>query len=412
MSTSPRMPRRALALAATSATVTGLVASVLAPSAGAAPVAQDAPPAAAAAAPGSFLKLWSAEWMAGQRSFTTAQAQDYARRMSLIVAMRGKFTKDIAAMKAANPSLKVLVYRNATFGGKSYPDSLYAKNKSGQRIYARKWPTTFLMNISSPAWAAEVGRSCVELINVSKYDGCFLDVLGSGPLMGNYLSSLPVTGGKTWTHAQWINWSDDITVAAKRATGKLVMGNGLGNGRRYFSPTMSSKGLVPGNDGMEAELFVREAHAPVGQFYSETTWKQDVDMMIDIQNKGSRLLSMTKVWTTASETQKNAWHKYALATFLLGSNGNSYFCFLRDKNAGASWGAHPYNQIDMGTPLGAYAKVGTGVYARNFTKGKVVINVGTSASGLRLGQTYRTVDGARATGTVTLPAHSAEFFLK
>ena len=156
------------------------------------------------------------------------------------------------------------------------------------------------------------------------------------------------------------------------------MGNGLGNGRRYYSPTMSSKGLVPGNDGMEAELFVREAHAPVGQFYSETTWKQDVDMMIDIQNKGSRLLSMTKVWTTASETQKNAWHKYALATFLLGSNGNSYFCF----------------------------------YARNFTKGKVVINVGTSASGLRLGQTYRTVDGARATGTVTLPAHSAEFFLK
>lgn len=410
MSKSPRMPRRALALAATGASVAGLVAASMTPAA-AAPTAVDVPTASAPAS-GKFLKLWSAEWMAGQKSFSTAQAQDLARRMTLIVAMRGKFTKEISAMKAANPALKVLVYRNATFGGKGYADSLYAKNKSGQRIYARKWPTTYLMNISSPAWASEVGRSCVELINVSKYDGCFLDVLGSGPLMGNYLSSMPVTGGKVWTHSQWVNWADDITVAAKRATGKTVMGNGLGNGRRYYSPTMSSKGLVTGNDGMEPELFVREAHAPVGAYYSETTWKQDVDMMIDVQNRGSRVLSMTKLWTTASEAQKNAWHKYALATFLMGSNGNSYFCFLRDKNSGASWGAHAYNQIDLGTPTGGYAKIGTATYARNFTKGKVVINVGKSASGLRLDGSYRTADGARATGTYSLPANTAEFFLK
>ena len=411
MSEAPRMPRRALALAASGATVAGLVAASVTP-ATAAPVAAESSTATAARADGKFLKLWSAEWMAGQKSFTTAQAQDFARRMTVIVAMRGKFTKEIAAMKSANPALKVLVYRNATFGGKGYADSLYAKNKSGQKIYARKWPTTFLMNISSPAWASEVGRSCVELINVSKYDGCFLDVLGSGPLMGNYLSSLPVTGGKTWTHSQWINWADDITVAAKKATGKIVMGNGLGNGRRYYSTTMSSKGLVAGNDGMEPELFVREAHSSVGSYYSETTWKQDVDMMIDVQNKGSRVLSMTKLWTSATETQKNAWHKYALATFLMGSNGNSYFCFLRDKNSGASWGAHPYNQIDMGTPLGAYSKIGTGMYARTFTKGKVVVNVGKSASGLRLDGSYRTADGARATGTYTLAPHTAEFFLK
>lgn len=405
----PRMPRRILALTATGATVAGLVAASVTP-ATAAPVATETH--ASSAASGKFLKLWSAEWMAGQKSFTTAQAQEYARRMTVIVAMRGKFTKEIAAMKAANPSLKVLVYRNATFGGKGYADNLYAKNKSGQRIYARKWPTTFLMNISSPAWASEVGRSCVELIKVSKYDGCFLDVLGSGPLMGNYLSSLPVTGGKTWTHSQWINWADDITVAAKRATGKTVMGNGLGNGRRYFSSTMSSKGLVAGNDGMEPELFVREAHSSVGSYYSEGTWKQDVDMMIDVQNKGSRVLSMTKLWTGATEAQKDAWHKYALATFLMGSNGNSYFSFLRDKNSGASWGAHRYNQIDVGTPLGGYSKIGNGMYARNFSKGKVVVNVGKSPAGLRLDASYRTADGARASGTYTLAANSAEIFLR
>ncbi len=407
MSQSPRGPRRAVLAVAAGAATTALLATSL-PGASALP---EAAPAASSATSGNFLKLWSAEWMAGKKTFSTSDAQAYARRMTVIVAMRGKFTKDIAAMKSANPSLKVLAYRNATFGGSGFADSLYAHNKSGQRIYARKWPTTFLMNISSPAWANEVGRSCVELINVSKYDGCFLDVLGSGPLMGNYLSSMPVTNGQTWTHKQWIDWADDITVAAKRATGKTVMGNGLGNGRRYYSSDMSSKGLVPGNDGMEPELFVREAHAPVGAYYNEETWKKDVDMMIDVQNKGSRILSMTKLWTSASEAQKNAWHKYALATFLMGSNGNSYFCFLRDKNPGASWGDHPYNQINIGTPTGSYTKVSSGVYARNFTNGKVVVNVGKSASGLRLESGLRTVDGARTSGTVTIPAHSAEIYL-
>lgn len=414
MTTTPRSARRAIVTAAGVATAASLLATTLPANAvptAAAPQAADAA-AETEAAGGKFLKLWSAEWMAGQRNFSTADAQAYARRMTVIVAMRGKFTKQIAAMKQANPALKVLVYRNATFGGKNYPDSLYAKNKNGQRIYARKWPTTFLMNMSSTAWRNEVGRSCVELINVSKYDGCFLDVLGSGPLMGNYLSSMPVTGGKVWTHSQWINWADDITIAAKRAVGgRTVMGNGLGNGRRYFSGTMSTKGLVPGNDGMEPELFVRQAHSSVRSYYSETNWKQDVDMMIDVQNRGSRVLSMTKLWTSATESQKNEWHKYALATFLMGSNGNSYFSFLRDKSAGASWGAHPYNSIDVGTPTGSYQRIGSGLYARNFTKGKVVVNVGKSSSGVRLERAARTADGARTSGAYTLPANTAEIFL-
>ena len=98
MSKSARMPRRALALAATGASVAGLVAASVTPAA-AAPTAVDVPTASAPAS-GKFLKLWSAEWMAGQKSFSTAQAQDLARRMTLIVAMRGKFTKEISAMKA------------------------------------------------------------------------------------------------------------------------------------------------------------------------------------------------------------------------------------------------------------------------------------------------------------------------
>ena len=82
-------PRRALALVASEPPV-----SACSPPDSRAPRPPRASAqAASSAATGKFLKLWSAEWMAGQKSFTTAQAQDLARRMSVIVAMRGKFTK-------------------------------------------------------------------------------------------------------------------------------------------------------------------------------------------------------------------------------------------------------------------------------------------------------------------------------
>jgi hypothetical protein len=153
-----------------------------------------------------------------------------------------------------------------------------------------------------------------------------------------------------------------------------------------------------------AELFVRVPNVTIATYRNETMWKQDVDMLVDAASKGKIVLSMTKVWCTGTQAQYDAWHEYALATFLMGyTPGKAFFSFRYDH--GSTW-AHPYWDADVGVPLGPYAKV-NGVYQRLFTNGEVLANPGTTAVAVSLGGQYRTLDGLTIT-SVTLQPHTGE----
>ena len=63
-------------------------------------------------------------------------------------------------------------------------------------------------------------------------------------------------------------------------------------------------------------------------------------MLVDSEAAGKGMMTMTKLWITATPAQVDAWHEYTLATFLLGSGGKSKFFFLRSK-ADTGWMDHP-----------------------------------------------------------------------
>ena len=114
--------------------------------------------------------------------------------------------------------------------------------------------------------------------------------------------------------------------------------------------------------------------------------------------------AITKVWATSTAAQQDAWHRYALGTFLLGYQpGNAYFTFRVDKNLTTP---SPYWDVPIGVPSGAYAKVG-GVYQRSFTNGRVLVNPTTATLSVGLGGSYVNLDGATVT-SVTLAPHTAE----
>ncbi|HRC41449.1 putative glycoside hydrolase [Nostocoides sp.] len=367
-------------------------------------------PGAAANPSGNFLKLWTAEWMAPHGSYTQEQAVALASRVDYIAAMRGKFTAaNLAAMRAANPDLRIGVYRNATFGGKALDESLYARNAAGSRIYALDWPTTFLMKLDSPSWSSSLTASCAEMISKSGYDDCYLDVLGSGPLTSVYLSSKPVNAdGSLWSPNQWIAATSRLAIATKAALGgRGVTGNGIGHGGRYFSTTMSSRPLVAATDQVAAEGFVRDAKSGVGSFRREAAWKQDVDMLIDAEAQGKGMLTVTKVWTAATPAQQDAWHEYSLATFLLGTGGKSMFYFLRDRTLNATQMDHPFNLIDPGVPTGAY-RFESGVYQRDYTAALVLVNPTKAVATVPLTRSYTTLTGAPVTGSITLAPNTAK----
>ncbi len=397
----------------TRAALTCLAAALVGmPSASAQPAPDPAP--AAAGTSSDFFKLWAPEWMARRTTaYSTAELQEFGARMSVIAAMPNKFKSTAAVMKAANPDLKLVVYKNATFGGSGLPEDLYAHNAAGKKVPAKDWPSTYVMKIDDPRWRAQVAEKCVLLTRTSNYDGCFLDVLGSGPLTAPaYLLSKPVhADGSVWTPNWWINKTTAIASAVSSAMTGPVMGNGLGYGARYFDPTQASRPLVSPLDGAMAEVFVRGPQDSVTRFRSESEWEAEIKMLRDVEAQGKAAMTVTKMWAPATPAQVNQWHRYTVATFLLGSNGRSMMCFLRDKSTTSTMMDHPYNRVDPGTPTASYSRVGAS-YQRPFTHGLVVANPTSAAVSVSLSGSYRTMDGATVSGAITIPAHDGQVLVR
>ncbi len=338
--------------------------------------------------------------------YTDAQAIHAAREHDVIVALKNSYRGQVPKMRAANPSLVILNYLNGVYAmkGETYPESWYARDAYGRKI-VNDWGLT-MMQPTNPSWIANRSQTCAEFTNANGYDGCSLDNLGWGTLSPASVSGQPINPatGKAFTNAEWIRATSALAGAvARHVAPKPVNANGLMNGRAYFDASASTAQLLTPLDMGLSETFVRTAMQTMTSVpRPESAWKQDVDMLVEAGNRGKQVMAMTKVWRTdATQAQKDQAHQYALATFLLGDNGTHHFTFSGGRSENPTEG-HAWWDIDLGAPLGGYAKVG-GVYQRAFAKGKVLVNpTGTSVT-VDLGGVYVDLGGVART-SVTLPA--------
>ena len=356
------------------------------------------------------IRVWAVENEAPSQNLTEAQAVEDARLFDLITATKNAYRGYVGAMKQVNPDVILLTYLNAAFAqknqGSAFPASWYARDELGRKIQSTAFGN-YLMNPSHPGWIDNRVRLCVDLLQSTRYDGCALDMMGPAPLLSGYTTSLPINPatGKTWTKSEWMAATDNLARQVKKAVAPaLVFGNGLGYGPRYFN---GAKVLLNGIDGGIAEIFIRTAGQGIGSYRSEASWKKDVDMLVDAGNRGKPVLALTKVWVNGTAAQKDIWHKYAYASFLLGTDGNSYFTFSYGRNTDPTKG-HPWWEIQLGQPLGNYATAG-GLYHRAFSGGFVVVNPTGSKRSMELGATYRDLTG-KLRASVTLAPHTAEIF--
>ena len=324
-----------------------------------------------------------------------------------------QFAPHLAAIRAANPNVVVLVYLNGAFTGqdRSYPEALYAHDAQGERIFSREWQK-WMMDVSNPDWAAAVAKECADDLKASGYHGCYVDMLGTAPLTDGYVSSPPINPatGAVWTKNDYVAATSALGARVERANASfIVVGNGLANGKRYFTAPGATARLLTGLDGGNAEGWIRGANQGVEQFRKEREWLKDVDMLVNAGAKGKTVLAMTKLWVAATPAQVDRWHRYALASFLLGNDGNSYFSFYSDRNRHSITEAstpHRWDDLDVGQPTGPYAKV-NGVYRRNFTGGIAFVNPTAVPVTVTLPRAYTDLDGAEVT-SVTLAPNTGE----
>jgi hypothetical protein len=344
-----------------------------------------------------------------------------ARNYNWIVALKQTFAPYLSAMRSANPTLKVFAYMNGVYaqsnqgpGTGSYPNAWYARDVAGNFISSRSFGN-WLMDPTNSAWVTDRAQACGQAIAASGYDGCYLDVLGTSSVDPNYVSSVPWNSrtGQNWTAADWVANTSFLAAQVKSGNpGRLVTGNGLANGNEYFDPASGPTSTLIGPlDGANAQGFVRNESAGINTYRGLNRWKQDVDMLVDAGSRSRAVMGMTKVGVPATSAQVLSWQRYALASFLLGTDGHQYFYFDPDGVNAAVAYDHPDLHVFVGSPSGAYSVTSSGAYVRSFTSGLGVVNPTASTVTVVLGGTYRDLDGVSRT-SVTLAPNTGMVFIR
>jgi len=329
--------------------------------------------AAASVGPSSHAgaaRPWSVQYMDGPRPVTLAQALADAKQFNVIAAHATAYAPYVTAMKAVNPNLKLFVYMKGVLTTEtSFDEALYAHDVNGKRIQGVEFPGTWLLEPTSPRTLKRQLKRATRLLDESGYDGVFLDTMGTAPLTAGYVTSPPVNPGtgKLWTQTDWINTTSALAGQIAAAIGKPVVGNGLRDGRAYFS-LGTERLLRTGLNGAMAEGWLRGAGNPITGYPDEATWKLNVDALADAGAHGGSFLAVTKLWVPGTPAQKDAWYTFALGSFLLANDGQAYQSISYMPGDAAV--KRPLDGLDLGTPAGPYAKVDN-VYQRSFSGGRV-----------------------------------------
>ncbi len=357
-----------------------------------------------------WLKRFSPLYMGGGK-FTLAQAQAIARNYDIIAEHTGVLTPYVAAMKAINPSLKIVAYINGAFdqssSGNKYALSWYAKDAKGNRVRSVSFGNWLMLPTSQ--WASTVSGLCKQQLTKSHYDGCFLDTLGLGPLLPGYVTGLPINPAthKVFTSQTWIaDQSNTITAVKNGSPTALVVANGLADGQKY---SQTNPLLAAAHTAM-SEIWLRVSHNPEGSFPSTADWLLDVNMLVNASSHGWGVMTVTKLWVKATSAQIEQWHRFTLATFLLGDGGLSAYCFTDAQTAAGLSINTADDNVAIGTPTGAFSLVG-GAYRRSFTNGIVVVNPSGSPVNISLGSSMIDLSGGHV-ASETLAPHTGDIFLK
>jgi Hypothetical glycosyl hydrolase family 15 len=350
--------------------------------------------------------VWAAAYAIGGR-VAGAEAVAQAQRFAVIGALRWTYRDDVAQMKAANPDLILLAYMNATFAqrneGTRYPSSWYLRDANGRQVRSRNFGN-YLMDPTDPAWIGDRVETCRRFLRISHYDGCLLDMLGSAPVHPGYVTAAPIdpSTGQPWNADAWLRATSALAGAVERGNPQaIVVGNGLQNGTRFFDRSAPSSVILEGIDGGIAETWLRDASQPITSYPDIEAWRASVEML---SATDADVFVMTKTWTNGTPEQKEAWHRFAYASFLLGDVGHAFFTFSSARSSSVD-----LDTLAAGTSIGAptapFQRTGN-VYERPFTDGLVVVNPGPAATSVRLDGTYRGDDGD-VIRSVTLGPHDA-----
>lgn len=372
--------------------------------------------AASAASSGPARRVtltWAPVHVASDQRFTRRQALAVARRFDLVSALPISFRRYVRGMRRANPSLRLFVYSKATTAtsatASGLPEQEFAHDAGGSRI--RSSLGAYLMEPSNAGWRHTAVQQCVDKIAASHYDGCLLDGFAMAIFSNGFARALPVVPGtgQVYTKQQWRDQMMNLAGAFAAHRPRLrYLGNAVGNAYTYWDADVTTRPIVQSLPGALMESFMRDTNDSATDFPTGQLWRQNLAVVQDSERSGRTGLFMTKLWVPATNALVKQWLAYAMATFLLGANGHSYFAFADAPNIGALLGKDlPYRMPrHLGSPTSGLRHA-HGTFRRHFAHGIAVVNPTTNSHTVRLHGAYLTLGGRRVT-RLRLAPHSGQ----
>jgi len=345
------------------------------------------------------------------------------------------YTAKMNQVHALNPNYKALVYRNLKDIYDYWTDEWnltnnsgwLLKNASGSYLRSPTWPENYLVDITNPDYQKWVANTIKSWINQYPFfDGVFADnSIGSDAGEWTWDSTSRPINPKTGTYftdEEIRNAYIQLHREIKNAIGsKTLVCNGIWNGNRFYE-RFSSYNEIISNSPLDGIMSEGLWYADGGSWFSENDWLNSLNFLVWIQDNFLKnhldryfIGVFYSTGTLPQGCTQEQMTLYGFASTLLGAkNSQNYVSIGGDvyKYPNLLAFVQRLRNIDIGYSENDYHVIsGTHVYARDFSKAKVLVNPTASSYTVSLDGNYKTLDGTTVS-SITMNAHMGTILLK
>ena len=345
-----------------------------------------------------------------------------ANNYMLVSNRASHLTKEqVEFLKAQNPDLIVIKYLNFASGHevidnkfrKENPETVL-KDKEGEmyRGLLNAKDNDPVMDPSSELWRQTLIDASLEAIDEG-HDGIMADQIVAVNNIAKDFAGINLKTGEPYTTEEYRDEMYETLRRVKEAMGpdKLLFGNSIRNGQGYFEE--EAHRFLEVTDGLHAEGCKGHASWDTKRYYNEEQWKANVDMVVDIQERGGYVSCGAKYHLNTITSQEDlAQHiLYTFTSYMLGHGETSGFNYNEFNSKEPYSSTSPYLDyftIDYGEPLNDYYE--GDVYQRDYENAKFLVNPTEDSININLDETYETLQGEIVT-EATLEKHSGLILL-
>jgi Hypothetical glycosyl hydrolase family 15 len=328
----------------------------------------------------------------------------------------------LPALKAANPGLKALVYKNLSFttsyscsngvdqaklsAGVGYCDAdsnhpdWFLTDPSGARLNSYYFPQAWMMDVGNSAYQSKWLSNVLSDLRAGGWDGVFMDDTNtdmSWHLHGRTIAQYPTSSSwRAATRSMLANVGPALTSA-----GFLAVPNLSAPWAADYDAQATWRDWIQFTSGAAQEYYSKWGSAS-SSWFSGNDWTYRQQFQAITEQAGKVFLGIT--YAPKNDTRSMTW---ARANFLLFDDPADHGALVYEFSDPEAQDPYaPEWTADVGSPTGARFQVGA-AWRRNFTGGTVLVNPSSSTVTVSLEKPYLNADGTSTTSVTLAPTTAA-----